>query len=189
MDTILAFLQPQLFSTVLVSVTTAWITATITSHSELIKSYREKRGEVYNELFKLLDAFRKDSAIALDDDFYSEMMELSNRIHVYGSKKVLSSLVQMLNKLRKRRNQYNQVIAEIESKHLHFDEGYDEATGEMRYCEWMDCDPDEIDSLYDEEKRKMVPTSREAKELVEPVLDALRKSELGFAGCLIGKFL
>ena len=93
MDTILAFLQPQLFSTVLLSVTTAWITATITSHSELIKSYREKRGEVYNELFKLLDAFRKDSAIALDDDFYSEMMELSNRIHVYGSKKVLSSLV------------------------------------------------------------------------------------------------
>lgn len=72
MDTILAFLQPQLFSTVLLSVTTAWITATITSHSELIKSYREKRGEEY-----------------------------------------------------------------------------DGATDEMQYCEYMDCDPDEIDSLYD----------------------------------------
>ena len=187
MGTILAFLQSQLFSTALLSVMTAWITAKITSHRELIKSYREKRGEVYSELFKLLDAFRKDPAIALDDDFYFEMMELSNRIHVYGPKKVLSSLVQMLNELRKRCNQYNQVTAEIKSKHLHFDEEFDEATGEMQYCEWMDCDPDEIDSLYDEEKRKMMPSPREAKELVEPVLDALRKSELGFTGCLIGK--
>lgn len=188
MGTILAFLQSQLFSAVLLPVMTAWITAKITSHSELIRSYREKRGEVYNELFELLDAFRKDSAVALDDDFYSEMMELSNRIHVYGSMKVLSSLVQMLNKLRKRRNQYNQVIAEIESKHLYLAEEYDEATGEVQYCECMDCDPDEIDSLYDEEKRKMMPTPREAKEMAEPVLDALRKSELGFMGCLIGKF-
>lgn len=63
-------------------------------------------------------------------------------------------MVQMLNKLRKRRNQYNQVIAGIESKHLYLGEEYDEATGEMQYCECMDCDPDEIDSLYDEEKRK-----------------------------------
>lgn len=188
MGTILAFLQSQLFLTVRVSVMTAWITAIITSHRELIRSYREKRGEVYNELFKMLDAFRKDSAIALDDDFYSEMMELSNRIHVYGSKKVLSSLVQMLNKLRKRRNQYNQVIAGIESKHLYLGEEYDEATGEMQYCECMDCGPDEIDSLYDEEKRRMMLAPREAKELIEPVLDALRKSELGFTGCLIGKF-
>ena len=188
MGTILAFLQSHSFSTVLVSVMTAWITAKITSHRELIRSYREKRGEVYNELFKMLDAFRRDSAIALDDDFYSEMMKLSNRVHVYGSKKVLSSLVQMLNKLRKRRNQYNQVITEIESKHLYLGEEYDEATDRMQYCECMDCDPDEIDSLYDEAKRKMMPAPREAKELVEPVLDALRKSELGFTGCLIGKF-
>lgn len=64
-------------------------------------------------------------------------------------------------------------------------EEHDEATGEMQYCECMDCDPDEIDSLYDEAKRKMVPAPREAKELVEPVLDALRKSVLGFTGCLI----
>ena len=91
---------------------TAWITAKITSHRELIGSYREKRGEEY-----------------------------------------------------------------------------DEATDEMQYCEYMDCDPDEIDSLYDEEKRKMMPTPREAKVLVEPVSDALRTSELGFTGCLIGKFL
>lgn len=68
-------------------------------------------------------------------------------------------------------------------------EEYDEATGEMQYCECMDCDPDEIDSLYDEEKRKMMPAPREAKESVEPVLDASRKSELGFTECLIGKFL
>lgn len=51
---------------------TAWITAKITSHRELIRSYREKRGEEY-----------------------------------------------------------------------------DGATDEMQYCEYMDRDPDEIDSLYD----------------------------------------
>lgn len=158
----------------------AWLTAKITSRSEVIKAYRDKRAEVYDEVLNVLDKFRVDPSVSLDESFSFELMRLSNRVRVYGSKGVLSALKEFANSINKYRIDYGNRINEIDRKYVRDESFFDEETGE--YCESTlgVCSGEELDRLYAKAKDRFTPSPKEALVLVKPVLDELKKSERGF---------
>lgn len=100
------------------SLTLALATSKLTARSEVLKAYREKRVETYDELISFLDAFRENPDWALCPDFYSKSLVLSNHARVYGSKGVQDAMRTMLTSLNKDYESYKRDLKDLHDKHF-----------------------------------------------------------------------
>ncbi len=158
------------------SLALALFTSKLTARSEVLKAYREKRVETYDELISFLDAFRENPDWALCPDFYSKSLVLSNHARVYGSKGVQDAMRTMLTSLNKDYESYKRASEQLYERHLF-------AIFHQPDAEHFSACADQVDDLdahYKEEERKLRNSyrknEREAFKLVQPVLQAIRDS-------------
>lgn len=157
------------------SLVLALFTSKLTARSEVLKAYREKRVETYDELISFLDAFRENPDWALCADFYSKSLVLSNHVNIYGSKSVLEAMKTMLTSLNKDYESYKHDSKELHKKHFYTISNQPDDEQPPEYVEQVD----DLDA-YEEEASKLRGSyrknEREAFKLVQPVLQAIRDS-------------
>ncbi len=161
--------------TLTASLILAIVSSKLTANSEVLKTYREKRIVVYDELIAFLDSFRQNPELALNADFYSRLLVLSNHVRVYGSRSVVSAMQTMAESLNKDYASYICAYNELLEEHTYV------------VCCQPDDDraPDYMEQRYDQEaleyregelRKRYQKTGGEAYQLVKPVLEAIRKS-------------
>lgn len=157
------------------SLALALFTSKLTARSEVLKAYREKRVETYDELISFLDAFRENPDWALCPDFYSKSLVLSNHARVYGSKGVQDAMRTMLTSLNKDYESYKRDLKDLHDKHFYTISNQPDDERSPEYA-------DQVDNLnaYENETSKLRGSyrknEREAFTLVQPVLQAIRDS-------------
>lgn len=157
------------------SLALALVTSKLTAKSEVLKAYREKRVETYDELISFLDAFREKPDWALCPDFYSKSLVLSNHARVYGSKGVQDAMRTMLTSLNKDYESYKSASKQLHDKHFYVVSYQPDDERPPELLEQVD----DLDA-YEEEARTLRNSyrknEREAFHLVQPVLQAIRDS-------------
>ena len=153
------------------SLALALVTSKLAARSEVLKAYREKRVETYDELISFLDAFRENPDWALCADFYSKSLVLSNHVRIYGSKGVLEAMKTMLTSLNKDYESYKHDSKELHNKHFYTISNQPDDEHPPEYIEQVD----DLDA-YEEEAGSYRKNEREAFKLVRPVLQAIRDS-------------
>ena len=159
------------------SLALALVTSKLTARSEVLKAYREKRVETYDELISFLDAFRENPDWALCPDFYSKSLVLSNHVRVYGSKGVQDAMRAMLTSLNKDYESYKSASIDLYEKHL-YAISHQPDVEHSSVC--ADQEEDDLDGQYEDMERNLRKSyrknEREAFKLVRPVLQAIRDS-------------
>lgn len=153
----------------------ALFTSKLTARSEVLKAYREKRVETYDELISFLDAFRENPDWALCPDFYSKSLVLSNHVRIYGSKDVLEAMKTMLTSLNKDYKSYKRDFKDLHDKHFYTISYQPDDEHSPEYAD----QPDDLDACENEESKlrgSYRKNEREAFNLVQPVLQAIRDS-------------
>lgn len=102
--------------TLLGSLALTLATSRLTARSEVLKAYRDKRVETYDELIMFLDAFRENPDSALCPEFYSKSLALSNHVRVYGPKRVLDAMKTSLTSLSKDYRSYKSASEQLYAK-------------------------------------------------------------------------
>lgn len=158
------------------SLALALVTSKLAARSEVLKAYREKRVEAYDELISFLDAFRENPDWALCSDFYSKSLVLSNHVRVYGSKGVQDAMRTMLTSLNKDYESYKSASMDLYDKYLFAILHQPDAEHSSACADQVD----DLDVHYKEEERKLRNSyrknEREVLNLVLPVLQAIRDS-------------
>lgn len=157
------------------SLTLALATSKLTARSEVLKAYREKRVETYDELISFLDAFRENPDWALCPDFYSKSLVLSNHARVYGSKGVQDAMRTMLTSLNKDYESYKRDLKDLHDKHFCTISNQPDDEHSPEYADQLD----DLDACENEESKlrgSYRKNEREAFNLVQSVLQAIRDS-------------
>ena len=160
------------------SVIAAWFTAWRTSRSEVLKSFRLKRMETYEDILDLFAKVSKDVGIVFSNEFVAEVAALELRVKSFGSKQVSESFVKAVRNLDNRRIGYLNKDAELESTYMPEIPIYDK-DGKLLFVDQRPTiEMDMYEFMLEEEQTKRTPSKCELNELFGPVIDAIRKSSL-----------
>lgn len=157
------------------SILVAWFTAWRTSRSEVLKTYRQKRIAIYDDLLAFLDSFRRNPDLALDEEFYSQSLVLSNHLRVYGSKAVVSAIKAMTESLYSDYYSYQGALNQLYVEHTRRIPYQSDPEQAPDYVEQID-DPETLDQLEDELRNRYRKTQSEAFDLINPVLQSIQES-------------
>lgn len=166
-------LEPAL--TIVGSFLIAWFTAWCTSRREVLKTYRQKRAAVYDDLLAFLDSYRGNPDLALEEDFYSRSLILSNHLRVYGSKAVLSSMQVMTESLRGDYVSYRAALDELRGEHTRVIPYQPDPDQAPDYVEQID-NPVVLEQLEDKLRHQYRKSKSEAFDLINPVLHSIQES-------------
>lgn len=153
----------------------AWFTAWRTSRSEVLKTYRQKRIEAYDEIASFIDDLRTNPRLLFDQEFPTRRIRLENHLRTYGSRKVKETLGQLLEELGSRRIAHASEEADLKRKYMPEESCYD-GDELLGYATHPIIDPCEYDSMLEELERRWIIGDRELLSLAEPVFDAMRES-------------
>lgn len=156
----------------------ALITSWITYRHERRLENRKKALEIYDKCLEILGLFRKDPSLALDNDYYIELMGLSTKVKAYGGEDVSKAMSTFLDSLKTHHQRYEGKVAEIDALYLlpkH--EMTDQATGEIEtVSEAPSIGADQYEALIRNAQSASTPTHEKAAKYVDPVIEAIRKS-------------
>lgn len=159
---------------VISSLLTSWITY---RHDRYMEN-RKKALEVYDECLENLGSFRRKPSLALDDQFYIELMGISSRVKAYGDRNVSDAMQVFLESLETHLYQYQNKIDKIEELYwLPEHEEVDPSTGRTQVVSGGPCiDPDQYKALEKDARATSTPTPGMAKKYADPVVNAISKS-------------
>lgn len=156
----------------------ALITSWITYRHERRIENGKKALEIYDKCLEILGLFRKDPSLALDNDYYIELMGLSTKVKAYGGEDVSNAMSMFLDSLEAHHQRYEDAIAEIDVHYLLSEhEMTDPVTGEVEtVSEAPSIKSDQYEALIHDARSVSTPTHEKAAKYVDPVIEAIRKS-------------
>ena len=165
-------------ASILGGVISSLVTSWITYRHERYMENRKKALEVYDECLELLGSFRRRPSLALDDQFYIELMGIGSKVKAYGSRNVSDAMQVFLESLEKHLYQYQNQIDKIEALYwLPEHEEVDSSTGEAQVVSGGPrIDPDQYEALEEDARATSTPTQGMAKKYAAPVVNAISKS-------------
>lgn len=163
---------------VLGSVAVAWFTAWRTSRSEILKSFRAKRMETYEEILSLFAKLVQDAQIIFSDEFSAKAATIELKVKTYGSKQVMVEFSKALDELEGRRAGYCEREADLESKYMPTEPVYDDEGALLDYQTHSMVDYSAYEGMLEKEKADRTPSICELDSLFQPTIDAIRRSGL-----------
>lgn len=160
------------------SAAVAWFTAWRTSRSEVLKSFRAKRVETYEETLDLYSKLIQDAKFIFTEEFGVKSALLDLRLRAYGSKQAQANYSKVIEDLESRRVGYFEAENGLESRYMPEELIYaDDGSPEGVQTHAM-IDVQEYEEMLEEEKTRRTPSNRELDGLFNPVIVAIRKSSL-----------
>lgn len=156
------------------SIATSWITYRRERHFE----NRKKAFEVYDECLEALGRFRRNPSLALEDQFYIELMGLSAKVGAYGHKRVRNKMSSFLEHLKSHYSAYKRELDSIEETYCmpeHFETNRETERSEVVSAA-PSIDPMQYNSFLEQAKVKHIPSHSEAKEYADSVVQAIARS-------------
>ena len=162
--------------TAVVSFVVAWFTAWHTSRNEILKDFRVKRIETYDEVIDFIDGLMVTPANIFAPEHPQSAAKVALHVKAYGSREVDSTLKKFLDELEDRRNSFLQDEALLTSKYMPEEEVFDEDGSPLGFQVHPFMEVPEFEQRIEDKKSEHTPSARELDELVAPVLCAIRKS-------------
>ncbi|MDO4849757.1 MAG: hypothetical protein Q4B45_08315 [Coriobacteriia bacterium] len=158
------------------SIGVAWFTAWRTSRSEILKLFRSKRTEAYEEVLGLFARLIHDGQAIFDAEFSAEAATIELKVKTYGSKIVGAEFSKAYKELINRRNDYVAAEAALESKYMPSERVYDKDGVFLGLRTRPMIDVPEYEELLEREKTARTLSICELNTLFQPTIDAIRDS-------------
>lgn len=175
---IIAFLVQFPFLPEIFSILCAWFVAWRTSRNEVLKGFRGKRIETYDEVIIFFNLLILNPENLFKPEFSLSATLIKLHIKAYGSNDAARAFDSVIEELDRIRQEWFDLKNNLTAKYMPDEPIYDDEEVFLGMQTRAQIEISDFDNLIETEMQKYIPSNEEMEVLIKPVITEIRKSSL-----------